>query len=205
MVVWAWSVLEEWRAQIKSIVLWSWMHMVLTSLPLGGVLLQSGAMWELGAASSSFVSSSSWLCSLHISGTRTGMCCCGKLSLTDLKKLSTTDKGLHSHSVWVFPFSPLWYYFLSSLPSCPALPYVPGCAHCVAGWPCGPCVASWLYGRSMSGWLCGPCVTDLTVGWVCLYLGRCPGSTPTRLESKTSTGSTMLWNRRSSVKSLGLR
>lgn len=33
--------------------------MVLTSLPLGGVLLQSGAMWELGAASSSFVSSSS--------------------------------------------------------------------------------------------------------------------------------------------------
>lgn len=169
--------------------------MVLTSFPLGDILLQFGAMWELWGASSSFVSSSSWLWSLHINGTRTGMCFLWK-ALIHWVETAYHRQRLCSrlHSVWAFPFSPLWYCFLSCFALCawlcgpcvtcwPCVSCMTGwpcgicvagqlCEPCVTGWLCGSCVTDWLYGSSMSGWLCGPCVTDLTVGQVCLYLGH---------------------------------
>lgn len=203
------------------------MHVVLTSLPLGDILLQFGAMWELWGASSSFVSSSSWLWSLHINGTRTGMCFCGKLSLTELK-LPTTDKGCALDYTPCGPF----HFLLFDTVFCPALPYVPGCVgpvwlagHVYPVWLAGrveyvwlaSCVNPvWLAGHVDHVWLTGymdrvclaGCVDPVWLTWlwakyVCTLDMHCLVSTPTRLKSKASTNGTMLWSRRSSVKSLG--
>lgn len=68
------------------------------------------------------------------------------------------------------------------------------------------CFALW-------AWLCEPCVSGSPVDpvWLALLWAqydctldmRCLGSTPTRLKGQTSTNDTVLWIRKSSVKSVG--
>lgn len=91
------------------------------------------------------------------------------------------------HSVWTLPCSPPQYCFLSSLPSCLALPYGPDCVNRV--WVASPVDPVWL----ALLWAKYDCTLDMR------FLGSTP---PTRLKGQTSTNDTVLWIRRSSVKSV---
>lgn len=101
--------------------------------PLGNALLQPGAMWELWGASSSLAFSFSWLLSLHINGTRTGMCLLWEALPHVVKETALAEKGL----LWVPVHLDLSVF--SSLKLLPVLSAFPSCL-CLL-WLCGACVS----------------------------------------------------------------